>query len=540
MERLFPNDVVVALNGMRADFTVSKKQVGTGDEVSLSWNIRGAVSRKLNGISVPKDSVQTVKLEESTTFELIITDPKGNVDTLTHSVDVVDPLNINRALDKLSTASQSDAHLAVDGNMETEWIPTVKKGDFIEIDLGKAYDLQTINLNWGDNKSANYEVNGSNDRAMQMLLNYEKVESISVDSVKIRTESEIWNEFRYLRIDFLNEIPEPIALKEIQVFGAISSFQPPQITITRPVDGEKIEGLTDYLVRFEVTPGSETILKHELIVNGELSDSKLTNTQFTFKPVEGNVHFYVKTWTESRYFYSNSVSVEFIKAPEKRRFEAESAILTGETSILSNVTGASGGRFVNMNNTGKISWPFIFIRTAGNYRIKFGYYLPFDVKSQYVNVNGSLLTELEFETPITTWLETEELEVQFVAGNNSVEIEKSWGYMYFDYLDVIGDGQTTVSTDEITEEVYEFKLLPNYPNPFNPSTTLAFSLGKSSFVELSVFDVNGRRVSQQLKKQLPAGLHRSEFNAHHLASGVYIVQLKTDSFMSYSTILLIK
>ncbi|MER3522733.1 MAG: hypothetical protein C4326_01355 [Ignavibacteria bacterium] len=81
----------------------------------------------------------------------------------------------------------------------------------------------------------------------------------------------------------------------------------------------------------------------------------------------------------------------------------------------------------------------------------------------------------------------------------------------------------------------EFRLHQNFPNPFsaagsdvvggNASTTIAFTLGRASFVSLKVFDVAGREVGTLLEQNMAAGTHAHTFRAHHLAAGVYLYRL---------------
>ncbi len=87
--------------------------------------------------------------------------------------------------------------------------------------------------------------------------------------------------------------------------------------------------------------------------------------------------------------------------------------------------------------------------------------------------------------------------------------------------------------------VNSFKLLQNYPNPFNPSTVISFELPKSQQVELSVYDLMGRKVQTLYNRIAPAGITNVNFKAVNLASGVYIYSLKTaNSVMSKKLVLL--
>ena len=69
----------------------------------------------------------------------------------------------------------------------------------------------------------------------------------------------------------------------------------------------------------------------------------------------------------------------------------------------------------------------------------------------------------------------------------------------------------------------------NFPNPFNPTTTIRFALPESQQVSLEVYDLLGRRVAQLLRNEVrSAGSHSVNFDAASLSSGVYIYQLRAE------------
>lgn len=74
-----------------------------------------------------------------------------------------------------------------------------------------------------------------------------------------------------------------------------------------------------------------------------------------------------------------------------------------------------------------------------------------------------------------------------------------------------------------------FSLEQNWPNPFNPSTEIAFGLPVSGHVTLTVFDVTGRQVATLADNRYDAGAHAITWNAGDLASGVYFYQLRVSS-----------
>ncbi|MGE5313188.1 MAG: T9SS type A sorting domain-containing protein, partial [Acidobacteriota bacterium] len=78
-------------------------------------------------------------------------------------------------------------------------------------------------------------------------------------------------------------------------------------------------------------------------------------------------------------------------------------------------------------------------------------------------------------------------------------------------------------------QVKEFALLPNYPNPFNPSTTIRYMLPAAAYVTLKIFDVLGREIAAPVNAHQGAGSHTVTFDPqlykHGSASGVYLYRL---------------
>jgi flagellar hook assembly protein FlgD len=78
-----------------------------------------------------------------------------------------------------------------------------------------------------------------------------------------------------------------------------------------------------------------------------------------------------------------------------------------------------------------------------------------------------------------------------------------------------------------------FSLLPNYPNPFNPSTTISFSLPARGKVTLTVYDITGRKVRELISGQVNAGMHSvvwegKDERGKGVSSGVYLSRLESD------------
>ncbi|MCC5925554.1 MAG: T9SS type A sorting domain-containing protein [Bacteroidetes bacterium] len=80
----------------------------------------------------------------------------------------------------------------------------------------------------------------------------------------------------------------------------------------------------------------------------------------------------------------------------------------------------------------------------------------------------------------------------------------------------------------------------NFPNPFNPSTTIGFSLPQNEMVRLAIYDVLGREVAVLLNQAMPAGAHQVQFDASMLSSGHYLYRISTPTATITRSMTLIK
>ena len=94
--------------------------------------------------------------------------------------------------------------------------------------------------------------------------------------------------------------------------------------------------------------------------------------------------------------------------------------------------------------------------------------------------------------------------------------------------------------DQNLNESFYFKLLPNYPNPFNPTTTIKYIVKKQTHVSLRIFDILGKEVVILVDEIQPRGMYKISFNAENLTSGTYYYVLKTGLFVSSKKMILVK
>ena len=109
-----------------------------------------------------------------------------------------------------------------------------------------------------------------------------------------------------------------------------------------------------------------------------------------------------------------------------------------------------------------------------------------------------------------------------------------------DNADPIWEGAPVSVEDESIHSDRQMVLAPNYPNPFNPTTQIMFSLPTDSDIRLVVFDVLGRAVQLLAKGRYKAGTYTVTANMKNFTSGLYLYQLDTRTGKLTGKMLLIK
>ncbi len=155
-----------------------------------------------------------------------------------------------------------------------------------------------------------------------------------------------------------------------------------------------------------------------------------------------------------------------------------------------------------------------------------------------VLLNWTTATEqnnLGFE--VQRQFENDFVTIGFVEGNGtSTEIhnysytdnnvETGTYYYRLKQIDYNGRYEYSEVVEVDVQAPVNFSLAQNYPNPFNPSTKITFSLAVDSKVTLKIFDVLGQEVTTLISSDLSAGVHKIDFNAANINSGVYFYRIE--------------
>lgn len=141
--------------------------------------------------------------------------------------------------------------------------------------------------------------------------------------------------------------------------------------------------------------------------------------------------------------------------------------------------------------------------------------------------------------------------IGFVGGFGSTTEAKAYsfednklstGKYYYRLKQIDFDGSFEYS-DEVEVDVLapaEFALMQNFPNPFNPSTLIKYSLPLSSFVNISIYNALGEKVAELVNESKEAGEYEVSFNASDLSSGLYFYKIEAGKNSAVKKMMLMK
>ncbi len=185
---------------------------------------------------------------------------------------------------------------------------------------------------------------------------------------------------------------------------------------------------------------------------------------------------------------------------------------------------------------------------GGFYKLYSDYFIPVELTSFAAEVSdheiilnwttASELNNLGFE--IERSIDNESFEkIGFVPGFGTTTDAKNYSYNVTEYrvgtqfyrlkqIDFDGtfDYSEVIEVEGVTPE--QFTLFQNFPNPFNPSTSIKFSIPVDSNVKLKLFNMLGQEVAELLNSEISAGIHHIDFNASSLSSGTYFYVLEAN------------
>jgi subtilisin family serine protease len=146
---------------------------------------------------------------------------------------------------------------------------------------------------------------------------------------------------------------------------------------------------------------------------------------------------------------------------------------------------------------------------------------------------AALLLEID---PSLTPMQLSTLLKSTASNSNTPNNQYGWGI-----INTFAAAQSLMTNTNYQNEVPEnFYILENYPNPFNPSTKIRFSIPERSKVKLTLNDILGREIKTLFNEEINPGVKEVELDGTNLASGVYLIRMVTNNYQKTLKISLLK
>jgi len=192
------------------------------------------------------------------------------------------------------------------------------------------------------------------------------------------------------------------------------------------------------------------------------------------------------------------------------------------------ITYPKGGETFNAGDTISIQWQVLIDHGENNWDL----YFSTDGGSNWSEINLNISkSQLRYE-----WI------VPGNSTNNAKVLVVQDNAIGADYQSESGDF-TITSTTGITDNdnrVKEFFIYPAYPNPFNSTTVISFSLPEQSNVKLNIFNIAGQKIKTLVNSDMQPGLHKVSWNADDVPSGVYFYTIETKYALQTRKVILLK
>ncbi len=102
------------------------------------------------------------------------------------------------------------------------------------------------------------------------------------------------------------------------------------------------------------------------------------------------------------------------------------------------------------------------------------------------------------------------------------------------------NGGSLTDIEDSKDQILNYRLSQNFPNPFNPTTTISYQLPTAGNIIFKVYDVLGNEVVTLVNEYKPAGSYEVEFNGNNLVSGIYFYRLQTGAYVETKKMILLK
>jgi hypothetical protein len=99
---------------------------------------------------------------------------------------------------------------------------------------------------------------------------------------------------------------------------------------------------------------------------------------------------------------------------------------------------------------------------------------------------------------------------------------------------------SAIENDQFTKNPTIFSLSQNYPNPFNPITIINYELPITNYVELSIYNLLGQKVTTVVSERQKAGHYQVQWDAQDFGSGIYYYKIEAGDFVDVKKMILLR
>ncbi|MBK9097156.1 MAG: T9SS type A sorting domain-containing protein [bacterium] len=157
------------------------------------------------------------------------------------------------------------------------------------------------------------------------------------------------------------------------------------------------------------------------------------------------------------------------------------------------------------------------------------------------NANNSEVEYLRQNWNGSAWVNFFKWSYTYDGNNNPIEdLYQTWNGSAWVNVNKFMYSHLPTGIEQIEGELSTYNLSNNYPNPFNPTTTIKFQIPEMGFIALKIYDILGNEITTLVNEELQAGNYEVEFDASSISSGIYFYRLQSGSFVETKKMILLK
>lgn len=229
-----------------------------------------------------------------------------------------------------------------------------------------------------------------------------------------------------------------------------------------------------------------------------------------------------------------------ISLPFVQTYSQDIEILRGDSVVYGNPGDLELVLYAEIVNTSSLNQTVFLIRTENNLPQNWTSSLCFDINCYPPTQDTVYTTEVfppndTVEASVHFYPDT----IQSGTGHVQIKIGTTHNPNQVTILNLTASTEPSAVKDPI-HSVKEFKLNQNFPNPFNPTTTISFTVPKRSDVSLKVYNIIGQEIATLVNGEKNTGTYSINFNAEELPSGIYFYKITAGEFSSVRKMMLLK